>query len=96
MIIDGVIQLKDDETTADRFYGDVIGWAHQCWQLHVLGKDIDLDEFKRRMNVDNIDYQQFMTDYSDKLEESPSADKLYMLRIMHVLFPETYSDPDKV
>lgn len=95
MIIDGVIQSKDDDTNLDMFYSEVIGWSHQCWQLHVLGNDIDLTEFKRRMNVDNINYEQFMQDFADKLDLQPTNDKLYMLRIMHVLYPETYTDPDK-
>jgi hypothetical protein len=97
MIIDGVIQQAElaAEEFGDRFYSDVIGWAHQCWQLHVLGNDIDLVEFKRRMNIDNIDYNQFMIDYAEKLEQNPTGDKLYMLRIMYVLYPETYTDPDQ-
>jgi hypothetical protein len=88
---DGVIR---SEEFTDSFYNEVVGWAHQCWQLHVLGNDIDLIEFKRRMNVENIDYQKFMTDFAFKLEESPDADKIYMQRVMHVLYPETYTNPD--
>jgi hypothetical protein len=91
MIIDGVIQNENSES----FYGEVIGWAHQCWQLHILGNDIDLDEFKRRMNVDDIDYKQFMLDNQEKLDLNESGDKLYMLRIMHVLYPEEYANPDQ-
>lgn len=93
MIIDAVIQPKQEEDNF--FYNEVIGWAHQCWQLHVLGNDIDLDEFKRRMNTDNIDYKQFMVDNAGMLEVENDTSKLYMLRIMHVLYPEEYADPDK-
>jgi hypothetical protein len=97
MIIDGVIQTAEiaTEESAEQFYREVVSWAHQCWQLHVLGNDIDLTEFKRRMNVDNIDYNQFMIDHAEKLEQNPTGDKLYMLRVMRVLYPETYTDPDQ-
>lgn len=97
MIIDGVIQKTElaEGESVEQFYGEVIGWAHQCWQLHVLGNDIDLTEFKRRMNVDNIDYNQFMVDHAERLEQSLTSDKLYMLRVMRVLYPETYTDPDQ-
>ena len=92
MITDSGVLVKEE---SESFYSEVIGWAHQCWQLYALGNDIDLDEFKRRMNVQEIDYKQFMIDNAEKLDLATETDKLYMLRIMHVLFPEEYSNPDQ-
>lgn len=86
---DGVIIVNDLE----KEYDEVIMWAHQCWQL--LYTQIDLAEFKRRMNVSSIDYNKFMADYADKLEQNNDSDKIYMLRVMHVLYPETYPNPDQ-
>ena len=80
---DGVIVPELDDT--EKYYGEVIGWCHQCWQLYVLGNDIDLNEFKRRLNVEVIDYQQFMIDFADKLDLQPDNDKLYVQRVIDAL-----------
>lgn len=82
---DGVLQVSN--TNDENFYSEVVGWCHQCWQLHVLGNDIDLDEFKRRLNVENIDYKQFMIDNEEKLNLNPDTDKLYLQRVVDVLYP---------
>jgi hypothetical protein len=80
---DGVLLPEVDNN--EQFYGEVVGWCHQCWQLYALGNTIDLTEFKRRLNVDNIDYQQFMIDYADKLDLQPTGDKLYVQRVIDAL-----------
>lgn len=92
MIINGIIQTKDENQDAELFFSDVIGWCHQCYQRYTFDQDIDLEELKNRLNVSNIDYKQFMVENSEHLEK---YGKLYLLRIMHILYPEEYSDPDK-
>jgi hypothetical protein len=83
---DGVIQpINEDDS--NRFYGDVIGWCHQCWQLYV-GEAIDLVEYKRRLNVDNIDYRQFMVDYAEQLNQQPDNDKVYVQRVIDSIYTE--------
>lgn len=90
---DGVISI--DNTENERVYDEVLGWLHQCWQVYSLEKTIDLDEFKRRLNVDNIDYKKFMTDHSDRLNAESGLEKVYVQRVLHVLYPEEYTDPDQ-
>ena len=90
MIVNAVIQPKQNDD--EMFFDEVVAWCHQCYQRHILENDIDLEEFKRRLNVSDIDYKKFIIDYADQLE---AKGKLYVLRVMHILFPDEYNDPDK-
>jgi len=90
MIIDAVIQSKDEFTTEDQFCNDVVGWAHQCWQLYSLEKTIDVNEFKRRLNVSNINYRQLIVDYADYFDRQGVA--LYIERVIEVLD----ANPDEI
>lgn len=86
----GVIQPQQENDP--NFYSEVISWCHQCWQLYKLGHDIDLDEFKRRLNVNEIDYRQFKIDHAEELQ---GDGLIILLRVLNVLYPEEFTDPDK-
>lgn len=81
---DGVIQPNQENI--DDFYSEVVGWTHQCWQIYFLENTIDLDEFKRRLNVDNIDYRQFMIDNAERLDTENF--KLYIQRVIDLIYTD--------
>jgi hypothetical protein len=71
----------------ENFY-KTISWAHQCWQLYKLGNDIDYEEFKRRLDIPNVDFRKFMEDYQELLDKSPENEKLYIQRIIDCLIEQ--------
>lgn len=79
---------KEYKTNDEEFYRETVSWAHQCWQLYKLGNDIDYVEFKRRLDIPNIDYRKFAEDYAEDLDLRIQTDKLYIQRIIDCLIEQ--------
>ena len=70
----------------EQFYRDTVNNAHQCFQLLTIDQTIDSAEFQRRLRVEEIDYRQFMTDYAEWLDLQPENDKLYIQRVIDLVY----------
>lgn len=67
--------------------GEYINWCHQCFQLLTIDQSIDLEEFRRLLNVDNIDYRQLMADNQDKLSRLQYENAgLYIQRVIDLIY----------
>ena len=65
----------------------LINNGHQCFQLYAIDQSIDFEEFKRRLDTDNVDYRQVLIDYQDLLQQlEPEISTLYIQRIIDLVY----------